>query len=202
MRLALLISLVLAVPPALAVDPVSFIVARNPDLRELSRFNHSRLSSLTVKLRGTVKQGEETLSGLTVEERARFGYDLRLIAELPLFSPKERLEMRLRELRLGRRVRQEAARAVARYRSLRKTVARRRALVAAVREECVWLKRRVEAGLEPSERVISCVKELEGEREKLETLREELTEALETVLSMVGPEDRERLKEILDAEDR
>lgn len=202
MRLALLISLVLAAAPALAADPVSFIVDRNPDLRELSRFNRGRLSGLTVKLRGTVKQGEETLSGLTVEERARLGYDLKLIAELPLFSPRERLEMRLRELKLRRRVRQEAARAVARYRSLKKSVARRRALVAAVREECVWLKRRVEAGLEPSERVISCVKELEAEREKLETLQEELAEALETVLSMVGPEDRKRLKEILDAEDR
>ncbi|OAQ21018.1 hypothetical protein [Thermosulfurimonas dismutans] len=203
MSLALLISLaLLAAAPALAEDPVSFIVARSPELSELSSFNRSRLSNLTVKLRGTVKQGQETLSGLTAEERARVGYDLRLIAELPLFSPKERLEMRLRELRLRRRVRQEAARAVARYRSLKKTVARRQALVAAVREECLWLKRRVEAGLEPSERVISCVKELEGQKEKLETLREELSEALETVLSMVGPGDRERLKEILDAEDR
>jgi len=201
LRLALLISL-LAAAQALAADPVAFIVAHSPEIRELSRFNRGRLSNLTVKLRGTVKQGQETVSGLTAEERARFGYDLRLIAELPLFSPRERLEMRLREIKLRRRVRQEAARAVARYRSLKSSLARRQALVAAVREECLWLKRRVEAGLDPQEKVISCVKDLEVQKEKLEAMQVELAEALETVLSMVGPGDRKRLREILDAEDR
>jgi len=199
LRLALPISLVflLLTGGVRAEDPVSFIVAHSPDLAAMRRLR-SHLSGLSVKLQGTVKQGRETLSGLTAEERARFGYDLRLIAELPLFSPRERVEARLRELELERKIRREAAHAVAHYRALRRTIARRKALVAAVREECLWLRRRVEAGLESSEKVISCVKELEERRRALEEAEEALSAAREEVLSLVEPEDRARLTKILD----
>ena len=199
MRLALLISLVLSVSTAaLALDPVSFIVSKNPELREIRRFNQGLLSHLRVTLKAQGKQGHEVVSELYAEERARFGYDLRIIAELPLFAPAEHLKMRLKELELERSLRREAAKAVSRYRSLRKALVREKALITATREECLWLKRRVEAGLEPSDRVIACVKDLEERKKHLEAMEEELFEAREAVLSLVSPADRKTLESALE----
>jgi len=176
----------------LAMDPVEFIVRHNPDIRALREFNDSILNRLKVTARARTKFG-----GGILEEEA-WVYDVGVIVEMPLYSKREALEMRLREYQMRRQVRREAAAAVARYRGLRRYLKREKAIIEGLKAECTWLERRVEAGLDPQKVLMRCVMDLRERIKNFEMKQEELSDALENVLSLVRPEERERLREILE----
>ena len=202
MRLIKVLAFVLMLVPGvvLGADPVQFIVEHNPDIKTLRAFNSSVLSRLKVTARGQSRYGYEVGWGDTTadSEKARWAYDFRVIAEMPLFSKKEAMEMRLREFQLRRQIRREASSAVARYRSLRRYIKREEAIVEGLAAECRWMEQRVQVGLEPQKSLMDCVMDLRERVKNLEVKREELQDALEAVLSLVEPEDRPKLRKILE----
>ncbi len=199
---ALAFVLMLAGPGvALGADPVQFIVDHNPDIKTLRAFNSSVLNRLKVTTRAQSRYGYEVGWGDTTAdtEKARWTYDFRIIAEMPLFSKKEAMEMRLREFQLRRQIRREAASAVSRYRGLKRYIKREEAIVEGLAAECRWMEQRVQVGLEPQKALMNCVLDLRERVKNLEVKREELQDALEAVLSLVEPGDRPQLKKILEA---
>jgi len=179
---------------------VQFIVDHNPDIRLLRQFNSSILSRLKIKTKAQAKYGHEVGWGDTTADtnRASWAYDFRVIAEMPLFSRKEAMEMRLREFQLRRQIRREAAQAVSRYRGLKRYIRREEAIVEGLAAECKWVEQRVQVGLEPQKVLMNCVLDLRERVKNLEVKKEELADALQGVLSLVEPEDRPVLKKILE----
>ena len=200
-NLILLLSWIFGPGLALGADPVQFIVDHNPDIKTLRAFNSSVLNRLKVTTRAQSRYGYEVGWGDTTAdaEKARWAYDFRVIAEMPLFSKKEAMEMRLREFQLRRQIRREASSAVARYRSLKRYIKREEAIVEGLAAECRWMEQRVQVGLEPQKALMNCVLDLRERVKNLEVKREELQDALEAVLSLVEPGDRPQLKKILEA---
>ncbi len=184
-------AILLTVWSACAMDPVQFIVERNPDLKLLRKFNESALSRLNVKFQSNTGYGHSDWA-------EGWAYDVKIVAEMPIFSPREALDMRMKEFRLRRTIRKEAAQAVARYKGLRRYIQREEAIVAGLEAECKWLEKRVEAGLEPQKSLMNCVMNLRERIKNLEVKKEELNDALEAVLSYVGPEHRPELRTLLE----
>jgi len=95
-----------------AQDALDFIVRNNPELRELSRYNENAFSRLRIKARASVGSGAGSIGQEGVFTQGT--YDARIIAEMPLFSPRERLDMRMKEFGFRRQLRSEASAALAR----------------------------------------------------------------------------------------
>ncbi|RLA92488.1 MAG: hypothetical protein DRG69_08840 [Deltaproteobacteria bacterium] len=184
---------------SLALDPVEFIVQHNPDIQELRAYNRSIFSRLKVSLKGHGKYGQATTIETGWErEKTTLGGDIRVIAEMPIFSPQEKLQMRLKELELTRRIRREASGAVARYRGLKLWIEREGEIIKALEIELEWIKKRVETGVEPQKTYIERAIALRQRKQTLETKQTELQDALDTVLSFVPKSDRDALKQLLE----
>ncbi len=178
-----------------AEDPLEFIVRNNPELRELASYNKSAFSRLKIKARASAgtKTGYVTDSSLVTGT-----YDARIIAEMPLFSPKERLDMKLKEFRFRRQLRSEASRALSRYRSLRRWLKREKAILEDLEAELDWLKRRAEAGLEPQKAIMEKALALKEREQAFEARQEELEDALKALLAFVPREKRQELKRLVE----
>lgn len=190
---------------AWAMDPVAFIVARNPELAQLEAqtkwFNHISLKAMA---RG--RYGQTLITGVSTDEEtldatgnnARSTYDLTLSATLPLISPKEALDLKLKYLTFMRSLRNEAAAAIARFQSLSTWVHKEEVLILDLRNELSWLQQRADAGLEDTKVVISKTLEIKAHMKELETKRPDVEAAREAVLSFVPESERPRLQQILD----
>jgi len=195
--LFLLISLafLLHASPLRAQDALEFIVRNNPELRELCRYNENAFSRLRIRARVSFGTGAGSIGadGLFTQE----DYDARIIAEMPLFSPRERLEMRMKEFGFRRQLRSEASRALSRYRKLKRWIKREKSILKDLRLELSWLKRRAEAGIEPQKVIMKKALALKEREQNLSSRQEELKDALEAVLSFVPKNKRRKLKRLI-----
>ncbi len=181
--------------PLRAEDALEFMVRNNPELKELCRYNNA-FSRLRIRARASFGTGSGTIGADGVF--AQGDYDARIIAEMPLFSPRERLEMKMREFGFRRKLRTEASRALSRYRKLAHWIRRDRAIIKDLRLELSWLKRRAEAGIEPQKVIMEKALALKEREQNLSSRQEELKDALEAVLSFVPKKKRRELKRLME----
>ncbi len=181
--------------PLAAEDALEFIVRNNPELRELSRYNEYAFSRLRIKARASVGSGAGSIGqeGLFTQGT----YDARIIAEMPLFSPRERLDMRMKEFGFRRQLRSEASAALARYRKLRRWIGRESIILKDLEAELSWLKRRAEAGIEPQKVIMEKALDLKEREQAFYSRKEEMKHTLQAVLSFVPREKRKKLSKLL-----
>jgi hypothetical protein len=196
------LGLILAFPGrAGAQDPVRFIVENNPEIQAVAKYNQSWLKDLKVSTKASA--GMATPSSSTDENetytpgnlnpaKAEWEYEVKVIAELPLISPKERMEFRVREHSLRRQIRREAAKLITGYLELRSWIQKEEAIISDMVEELAWIEKRVQHGLE-SQKDLS----LKERMQKLEQSRVELRYKLVDILSFVSREDRDRLTRLV-----
>jgi len=178
-----------------AQDALDFIVRNNPELRELSRYNENAFSRLRIKARASVGSGAGSIGQEGVFTQGT--YDARIIAEMPLFSPRERLDMRMKEFGFRRQLRSEASAALARYRKLRRWLNRERIILKDLEAELSWLKRRAKAGIEPQKVIMEKALALKEREQAFYSRKEEMKDALQAVLSFVPREKRRKLSKLL-----
>ncbi|OCC14767.1 hypothetical protein DBT_1827 [Dissulfuribacter thermophilus] len=193
--IAVLWTFLLHASPSKAQDALEFIVRNNPELRELCRYNENAFSRLRIRARASFGTGAGTIGADGVFSQG--DYDARIIAEMPLFSPRERLEMRMNEFGFRRQLRSEASRALSRYRKLRRWLKREKSILKDLRLELYWLKRRAEAGIEPQKVIMEKALALKERERNLSARQEELKDALEAVLSFVPKQKRRKLKRLI-----
>ncbi len=181
--------------PSSAQDALEFMVRNNPELRELCRYNENAFSRLRIRARASLGTGAGSIGADGVFSQG--DYDARIIAEMPLFSPRERLEMRMKEFGFRRQLRSEASRALSRYRKLRRWIRREKSILKDLRLELSWLKRRAEAGIEPQKVIMEKALALKEREQNLSSRQEELKDALEAVLSFVPQQKRGELKRLI-----
>jgi len=182
--------------PVRAQDALEFMVRNNPELMELCRYNENAFSRLRIKARASVGSGAGSIGQDGIFTQG--SYDARIIAEMPLFSPKERLEMRMKEFGFRRQLRSEASGALSRYRKLRRWIRREKVILEDLRAELSWLKRRAEAGIEPQKAIMDKALALKEREQAFFSRQEEMKDALEAVLSFVPGEKRKALRGLLE----
>jgi hypothetical protein len=129
--------------------------------------------------------------------KAEWEYEVKVIAELPLISPKERMEFRVREHSLRRQIRREAAKLITGYLELRSWIQKEEAIISDMVEELAWIEKRVQHGLESQKDFIGQTLSLKERIQKLEQSRVELRYKLVDILSFVSREDRDRLTRLV-----
>lgn len=189
-----------------AMDPVRFIVEKNPEIQAVAKYNDSWLKDLKVSTKASAgmstpsaSSGEgDTYYGDNLDPaKAEWEYEIKVIAELPLISPKERMEFRVREHSLRRQIRREAAKLITEYLELRSWIQKEEAIISDMVEELAWIEKRVQHGLESQKDFIGQTLSLKERIQKLEQSRVELRYKLVDILSFVGKEDRDRLRELV-----
>jgi hypothetical protein len=189
-----------------AQDPVRFIVEKNPEIRAVAKYNKSWLKDLKVSTRasagmGTPGSGSEEegtfAAGNLNPARAEWEYEVKVIAELPLITPKERMEFRLKEHSLRRQIRREAAKLITEYMALKSWVRKEEAIIGDMVEELNWIEKRVQHGLESQKDFIGQTLSLKERIQKLEQKKVELKYKLVDILSFVGRDDRPRLTRLV-----
>jgi hypothetical protein len=189
------------------MDPVRFIVEKNPEIQAVAKYNKSWLKDLKVSTKASAgmatpnssssDEGEAYYTGNLDPAKAEWEYEIKVIAELPLISPKERMEFRVREHSLRRQIRREAAKLITEYLELRSWIQKEEAIISDMVEELAWIEKRVQHGLESQKDFIGQTLSLKERIQKLEQSRVELRYKLVDILSFVGKEDRDRLRELV-----
>jgi hypothetical protein len=189
-----------------AEDPVRFIVENNPEIQAVAKYNDSWLKDLKVSTK--VNAGMSTPSASSGEGDTYYGdnldpteteweYEVKVIAELPLVTPKERMEFRVREHSLRRQIRREAAKLITGYLELQSWIQKEEAIISDMVEELNWIEKRVQHGLESQKDFIGQTLSLKERMQKLEQSRVELRYKLVDILSFVSRKDRDRLRELV-----
>ena len=192
---------------ALGMDPVRFIVEHNPEILAVAKYNKSWLKDLKVSTKASAGMATPNSSGSDDDggfytgnldpARAEWEYEVKVIAELPLITPKERMEFRVREHSLRRRIRREAAKLITEYLELKSWIQKEEAIISDMVEELNWIEKRVQHGLESQKDFIGQTLSLKERMQKLEQSRVELRYKLVDILSFVGRDDRDRLARLV-----
>jgi hypothetical protein len=190
-----------------AQDPVRFIVENNPEIEAVARYNQSWLRDLKVSTKASAGMATPGGSGSDEDEPyytgnldpagAEWEYEVKVIAELPLITPKERMEFRVREHSLRRQIRREAAKLITEYLELKSWIQKEEAIISDMVEELNWIEKRVQHGLESQKDFIGQTLSLKERMQKLEQSRVELRYKLVDILSFVSRKDRDRLRELV-----
>ena len=188
--------------PAWGMDPVQYIVDHSPELQQFQAqsrwYNQLSVKATTRGRYGqTALLSEDDAALESSGNQARSTFDFTISATLPLICPKEVLDNRVKYFATLRSMRTEAAAAIAKYQALRSWITREETILQDLRNELDWIQKRVEAGLEDTKAAISKTIEIKTRIQGLESKRPELQAALESVLSLVDGEHREKLKAIL-----
>lgn len=201
------LGLILAFPEmARGMDPVRFIVEHNPEIQAVAKYNQSWLKDLKVSTKASAgmatpgsstDENETYTAGNLDPTKAEWEYEVKVIAELPLISPKERMEFRVREHSLRRQIRREAAKLITGYLELRSWIQKEEAIISDMVEELAWIEKRVQHGLESQKDFIGQTLSLKERIQKLEQSRVELRYKLVDILSFVSRDDRDRLTRLV-----
>lgn len=191
---------------AFAGDALSYIMEHSPELRTMeSQLKwYNRLS-----IRGSARSayGQSLISSTTADDtttigttgdQARSTYDLSIVATMPIMSPKENLDMRLKYSANVRALRSEAATVISKYLALATYIAKEESIIQDQRAKLDWLKQREGAALEDTKVIIAETLVIKDKIRDLDVKRPELAAARENVLSFVVEEDRPKLRQILD----
>jgi hypothetical protein len=192
--------------PARGMDPVRFIVENNPEIQAVAKYNQSWLKDLKVSTKASTgmstpsaSSGEgDTYYGENLDPaKAEWEYEVKVIAELPLISPKERMEFRVREHSLRRQIRREAAQLITEYIALKSWIQKEETIISDMVEELAWIEKRVQHGLESQKDFIGQTLNLKERMQKLEQKKVELRYKLVDILSFVSRDDRSRLTRLV-----
>jgi hypothetical protein len=192
--------------PARGMDPVRYIVEHNPEIQAVAKYNDNWLRDLKVSTKAnagmstpSASSGEgDTYYGENLDPTsAEWEYEVKVIAELPLISPKEKMDFSLKEHSLRRQIRREAAQLITDYMALKSWVRKEEAIISDMVEELAWIEKRVQHGLESQKDFIGQTLSLKERMQKLEQSRVELRYKLVDILSFVSRKDRDRLRELV-----
>lgn len=190
---------------AFAGDALSYIMERSPELRTMDA-QRKWYNQLSLKASARTGYGQSLIASSSADtttiqsnsDQARSNYDLAITASMPIISPKETLDLRLKYSANVRALRSEAAAAIAKYQTMATYIGREESIIQDLRAELDWLKQREGAALEETKAVIAQTLEIKGKIRDLDAKRPELAAARENVLSFVVEEDRPKLRQILD----
>jgi hypothetical protein len=190
-----------------AMDPVRFIVENNPEIQAVAKYNKSWLKDLKVSTKASAGMATPNSSGSEDDgtyytgnldpSKAEWEYEVKVIAELPLISPKEKMDFKLKEHSLRRQIRREAAQLITEYMALKSWVRKEEAIISDMVEELAWIEKRVQHGLESQKDFIGQTLSLKERMQKLEQKKVELRYKLVDILSFVSRKDRDRLTRLV-----
>lgn len=190
---------------ARAGDPVRYIMEHNPEIQAVAKYNNSWLKDLKVSTKADAGftnnmdlgtgSGDENYSMSPAS--AEWEYEIKIIAELPLISPKEKMEFRLKEHALRRQIRRDAAKLITEYLELKGWIRKEEVIIQDMVQELNWIEKRVQHGLESQKGFIGQSLDLKERMQKLEQKKVELRYILVDILSFVSKPDRPELARLV-----
>lgn len=165
---------------------VDFIVDNNPDVLIIRRLENNIFKNLTVKLSGDINQGSRGLD-----------YSVMLSADLPLLSPSEISDFRLKYSSMVRKIRLEVAELVRLYISELKFTESETLTLNTLYAELQWLAKRVQEGVDSQKEYNQKLDVYLTRRALLEQRRAQLPSILDKILSYVPVNKRDNVKEQL-----
>lgn len=165
---------------------VDFIVDNNPDVLIIRRLEKNIFKNLTVKLSGDINQGSHGLD-----------YSIMLSANLPLLSPSEISDFRLKYSSMVRKIRLEVAELVRVYLSDLKFCEFETLTLNSLYAELQWMAKRVFEGVDSQKDYNQKLEVYLTRRALLEQRRAQLPALLDKILSYVPENKRDIVKEQL-----
>jgi hypothetical protein len=182
--------------------PVEYIMKHNPEIQAVARYNRSWLKDLKVTTKADAgmatpsSSDEDSFTNIN-PGNAEWEYQVKIIAELPLISPKEKMDFRLKEHKLRRTIRRKAAKLITDYMELKSWIKKEKAIIADMVEELAWVEKRVQHGLESQKDFIGQTLDLKERMQELDQKKVELRYMLVDILSFVEKRDRPELEKLV-----
>lgn len=194
------IFLIILMPNLVSADSViDFIVDNNPELQELHAINKNIIKQLKVEAKGNAIYGQLIREGTYSLDESKTRYDIGLTASIPIISPYEKAQRRIEEAKLEKSIRLAVTDYLKNYREGLKALEAEEAMLKIIHNELDWLRKRVEAGVDSQKEYNQKLIEYTNKKKELEMKKEGIRYLLETILSFVSKDNRERLREMLGA---
>lgn len=182
-----------------AMDPVTFIVQHNEELKLLKQkaswWAHIQIKTEASQQYGTTYTEVSTGSALLRQGTSSL---LRITAEMPIISPQETIQAKLDAVKYERQLRTEAARAISELHKIRSMIAYKRQTIIDKLELIKWMEKRYSIAAATMQEIVNMkleTKKLIAEERELEA---SLEAAIEAVLSYVPVDKRDELRKMLD----
>ena len=180
---------------------IDYILANNPELRELKAINRNILNALKVEAKSTASYGQLTQEGTSTLEKAQTRYSVGLTASIPLISPGEKAQRRIDEAQKERSMRLEVSELIKTYKAEQKAIEEENKILMTLYNELQWMGKRVTVGVDSQKDYNQKLNDYLTKRKDLELKKEQVSYLLEKVLSFVAEDNRLKLKGMLNGQD-